>query len=190
MAIVVYQEKAGYLRVSNNEFPLEGATMSYRQVPNDYLITIYSADRKQRYLYGSRLSDIEDNNDNTFATIEAWQAFWDGLIMNELRPYNCYTAYLTQTSTNAPVATKLEETISGLVWARTGVGTYTLTKVGAFTTGKTVPLKDYYTDKDGNSFELTRTSTDVMTLKTYQASDGELADGVLTDQYFHIEVYI
>lgn len=49
-----------------------------------------------------------------------------------------YTALLTQTSTNAPVATVLENTLGGtVVWTRTATGTYIGTLTGAFPTTKT-----------------------------------------------------
>ena len=55
------------------------------------------------------------------------------------RPYKVYTALLTQTGTNAPTATVLENTLGGtVVWTRTGVGIYNATLSGAFTTSKTI----------------------------------------------------
>lgn len=52
--------------------------------------------------------------------------------------YAVYTALLTQTGTNAPVATILENTLGGVpVWSYDSVGFYKLTLVGAFTIGKT-----------------------------------------------------
>ena len=54
--------------------------------------------------------------------------------------YNSYTALLTQTSTNAPVATILSNNLTAtLTWARTGTGVYTLTANAAtFTANKTI----------------------------------------------------
>jgi hypothetical protein len=103
-----------------------------------------------------------------------------------------YTAFITQTGTNAPTeVTVLKDTIGTPVWAYSAVGTYTLTKEGAFVTNKTVPNKaEVYTDVDGNLMSLERTSADVMTLKTYAAADTEtLANGVITGQFINIEVY-
>lgn len=98
--------------------------------------------------------------------------------------------FLNQTGTNAPVLTAIVNTLVG-VWARTAIGTYTLTKAGAFIANKTVPIDDIYTDQAGNLFKINRTSTDVLTLLTYAAADTtSLADGVLTDRFINIEVYI
>jgi hypothetical protein len=48
-------------------------------------------------------------------------------------PYKVYTALLTQTGTDAPVATVLENSLGGtLVWTRNSDGEYTATLIGAF----------------------------------------------------------
>ena len=54
------------------------------------------------------------------------------------RPYKVYTALLTQSGTNAPVATVLENTLGGnVVWSRGGKGYYIATSSGLFTIDKT-----------------------------------------------------
>lgn len=50
--------------------------------------------------------------------------------------YKVYTALFTQSVTNDPVVTVLENTIGDIVWTYSGVGTYQGTLNGAFTTGK------------------------------------------------------
>jgi hypothetical protein len=53
--------------------------------------------------------------------------------------YLVYTALLSQDGTDAPVATVLQNTLGGtVVWTRTGVGDYTGTLAGVFTSGKTI----------------------------------------------------
>ena len=53
-------------------------------------------------------------------------------------PYKVYTALLTQTGTNAPVATVLENTLGGdIIWSYSGTGSYLGTLAGAFTSQKT-----------------------------------------------------
>jgi hypothetical protein len=50
-----------------------------------------------------------------------------------------YKALITQSGTDAPVATVLENSLGGTpVWARSNAGTYTITLNGAFTVGKTL----------------------------------------------------
>lgn len=52
--------------------------------------------------------------------------------------YLVYTALLSQTGTNAPVATVLENTLGGtVVWSYSDVGLYIATLAGAFTENKT-----------------------------------------------------
>lgn len=52
--------------------------------------------------------------------------------------YKVYTALLTQGGTNAPVATVLQNTLSGTItWSYSSVGTYQATLVGAFPSSKT-----------------------------------------------------
>ena len=53
------------------------------------------------------------------------------------RPYKVYTALLTQTGTDAPVATVLENTLGDIVWAYHAEGYYSATSVGLFTNNKT-----------------------------------------------------
>ncbi len=111
----------------------------------------------------------------------------DGTVKNA--PSLICKGFLTQSGSSAPVFTAITDTLSG-TWARTTTGTYTLTKAGAFTSNKTVPLDDVYVDQSGNLFKINRTSADVITLRTYAASDTTtLADGVLSSRYINIEVY-
>ncbi len=53
--------------------------------------------------------------------------------------YKVYTALLTQSGTDAPVATLLgNNTIGDIVWTRSGEGLYEGTLLGAFPAGKTI----------------------------------------------------
>lgn len=51
--------------------------------------------------------------------------------------YRSYTALLTQTGTDAPVATVLENTIGDIVWTRDSDGLYKGSSNGLFTINKT-----------------------------------------------------
>lgn len=56
-------------------------------------------------------------------------------------PYKVYTALLSQTGTNAPVATVLQNTFDNeIVWTRSGIGSYVGTLTGAFINGRTITL--------------------------------------------------
>ena len=64
-----------------------------------------------------------------------------------VRPYKVYTALLTQSGTDAPVATVLENTIGNIVWSYYGTGFYVGTLTNAFPYAKTcsIPmLSGYY----------------------------------------------
>jgi hypothetical protein len=54
-------------------------------------------------------------------------------IVDTTRPYKVYTALLTQSGTNAPIATVLENTLGNIVWSYSSVGSYQATLTGAFT---------------------------------------------------------
>jgi hypothetical protein len=65
------------------------------------------------------------------------------LVSSETQTYKVYSALLTQSGTDAPVAVILENTIGDIVWTREdgGIGTegmYKGTLLGAFTAGKSV----------------------------------------------------
>jgi hypothetical protein len=99
-----------------------------------------------------------------------------------VRGHKVYTALLTQTSTNAPTATVLENTLGGtVVWARSIAGTYTATLAGAFPAAKTVVtvncLLDLNLGTGGTYVTATRTSDDVLTV--YSASEDSIVDGAM-----------
>ncbi len=82
-----------------------------------------------------------------------------------------YVALLTQTGTNAPTATVLDNTLGGtLVWSYDGVGTYIGTLTGAFTLDKTaVLISGVYkgsvvgSRKTNNTIQITTTATSTNT---------------------------
>lgn len=68
-------------------------------------------------------------------------------------PYKVYTALLTQSGTDAPVATVLENTLGGeVVWNRAEVGYYLATSNGLFTNGKTSVQYSLNRTKNSASF--------------------------------------
>ena len=55
------------------------------------------------------------------------------------RPYKVYTALLSQSGTNAPTATVLENTLGGtVIWSYASTGVYVANLTGAFTINKTI----------------------------------------------------
>lgn len=91
-----------------------------------------------------------------------------------------YKATLTQSATDAPVATVFENSFgAALVWTRDGAGIYTLTLTGAFPSGKVFfPANFYSVPWDGgSSVSIYRTSDNTLSLEV--ATDGVIpADGM------------
>ena len=98
--------------------------------------------------------------------------------------YTSLVQLLTQTGTNAPVATEVHNnTGQTFTWARTGTGIYTLTASAAtFTNNKTIVFFN-----NGNSFNAafvlawTRTSDTVLTITG--------VDGALNKGSFEVRIY-
>jgi len=101
--------------------------------------------------------------------------------------YKVYTALLTQSGTDAPTATVLENNLGGtVVWTRDTYGLYTATLSGAFTSGKTwfTPQlgQDGFMISSGDALRFIRTSSDAMSLNT-------TADDYLNAFSIEIRVY-
>ena len=64
--------------------------------------------------------------------------------------YKVYTALLTQTGTDAPVATVLENTIGNITFGYTAPGNYTINSSGLFELNKTFILNQAYSGYDGS----------------------------------------
>ena len=106
--------------------------------------------------------------------------------------YLVYTALLTQSGTDAPVATVLENTLGGtVVWTQLATGTSLGELAGAFTVGKTTvlvsgvfggiaygyPVIDTF--NDGNQVEI----------DTFSDFIGTSANGILFKTFVEIRVY-
>ena len=98
--------------------------------------------------------------------------------------YTAYTALLTQTGTNAPVATLLQNnTGATFTWARTGSGTYTITaSSNAFTSNKTIVFYNLGEYAASSRYPWVRTSDTVITLSL--GGDGRITNGA-----FEIRIY-
>lgn len=101
------------------------------------------------------------------------------------RPYKTYAALLTQTGTAAPVATVMENGIGAIVIARTGVGVYTMTLTGAFTTGKTAVNISHM---GAGKVTAALTSANVITISTVDATP-VAADAILNGTLVEVRVY-
>lgn len=103
--------------------------------------------------------------------------------------YKVYTALLTQTGTNAPVATVLENTINPVTWSRTDVGQYLADCPNGFLFGKTVCLV-YANSNDVQGgivqVKMECPSDDTVIL---EVGIGDYADGAIINLPIEIRVY-
>ena len=105
-----------------------------------------------------------------------------------------YRALLTQTGTDAPVATVLENTLGGaVVWTYSDVGVYIGTLTGAFTANKvaaSIPVATTGNDFVTGIVVVRRASDDTVLVKTAGVTDLTAGlDGVLNASPIQILVY-
>lgn len=102
-----------------------------------------------------------------------------------------YVALLTQTGTDAPVATVLQNTLGGtVVWSRNGTGEYYGTLLGAFT--GTVPHIEYiYTGNDtAQYYYISKDTNNIISVISKDTPNIiTVADNILKNAYIKIEVY-
>lgn len=107
--------------------------------------------------------------------------------------YKVYTALLTQSGTDAPTATVLQNTLGGtVIWTRDSQGTYYGTLSGAFTTGKTFIPTTYFKQKQYQSPGWTYYINDLNSIlvKSEQGDvAGNLIDSVIDSAPIEIRVY-
>ena len=105
------------------------------------------------------------------------------------RPYKVYTALLTQTGTNAPVAIVLENTLGGTVtFERSGVGNYAAVSVGnLFTLNKTVVFNS--SGQFVGTYNFYPTNTSRVLLNNVNVS-GVVADSLMQKLSIEIRVYL
>lgn len=110
-----------------------------------------------------------------------------------IRPYKVYTALLTQTTTDAPVATVLENTLSAaIVWTRASEGVYEGTLTGEFVDGKTVviALTPHMLGLSPTGESLVfRSSVNAVQIQSYSDRFLTLADELLENFPIEIRVY-
>lgn len=102
------------------------------------------------------------------------------------RPYKVYTALLTQSGTDAPVATVLENTLGGeIVWSYDGVGGYIGTLNNTFFQNKTIFFGSYVGKDSINMFRSNNNVVEVNTLDSQRFA----SDDILQNTSIEIRVY-
>ena len=92
--------------------------------------------------------------------------------------YKVYTALLSQTSTNAPVATVLENTQGGtVVWSRANTGEYRATLSGVFAVNKTVTFVNQGATSPLADIRFNRQDLNGCTLRTFAHSTSTPLEG-------------
>jgi hypothetical protein len=103
------------------------------------------------------------------------------------RPYRVYTALLTQTGTDAPVVTVLENTLGFTpVWTRNDEGNYGVVEINGYPLDKTTLMVTSYPDSDISGVVL---GGNEIQLETYSKTFSSLKDGILDDTTIEIRVY-
>jgi hypothetical protein len=105
------------------------------------------------------------------------------------KPYKVYTALLSQSGTDAPVATVLENTLGGaVVWSRNLQGVYFATLNGAFIDNKTFGLSGNNV-VDGQAVKniIQRNTDNQIVVETYFNTTKQ--DGILNKTSIEIRVY-
>jgi hypothetical protein len=111
------------------------------------------------------------------------------LVVNTALPYKVYTALLSQSGTNDPTVTVLQNTFASYFsWVRTSTGVYTGTLTNAFSTANKnyVSLTQNYNEKQG--IEVGSSNTAI--IRTSEAGTSPLpGDSSLTNTPVEIRVY-
>lgn len=109
---------------------------------------------------------------------------------------NEYIALVTQSSTSAPTASVIKNTLGGtVVWSRTGKGSYLGTLSGAFPSAKTVFPRDYVmyssAGSDYSEIQTSRASDNAIQISTLYGPNGSATntDGILTAFLVIVQVY-
>lgn len=105
-------------------------------------------------------------------------------------PYKKYVALLTQTGTNAPVATVLENTLSGTpVWSRNTNGSYSLTLASEFVNGKTIVTGQMVDGSNLQFLAIDNNSNYPNTIDFITQLSGVATDSQFNNTYIEIRVY-
>lgn len=106
-------------------------------------------------------------------------------------PYKVYVALLTQTGTDAPVATVQQNTLGGSVdWSYSATGRYIATLAGALPASKTVAfLSGANSTSNPSGAFIEYGPPDTIQLNTFKADGSSNQDGSLNSASIEIRVY-
>lgn len=127
-----------------------------------------------------------------FNTTDNDYEYYDGTRwVKEAHPkYKVYVASLTQTGTDAPVATVLENTLGGtVVWSYSGVGDYVGTLAAAFPSSKTAVFMQGFYAGSGFAEQFCAKRASDNTIQLDSATSGALDNNILDNTAIEIRVY-
>jgi hypothetical protein len=103
--------------------------------------------------------------------------------------YKKYIALISQTGTNDPTVSILENTIGDIVWTRGGVGDYSGTLIGAFLQPKTyIIFQNFYSGTGSHISFIERISDNEINIVT-KDNTNTFIDNVLNYTTIEIRVY-
>jgi predicted RecA/RadA family phage recombinase len=150
------------------------------------------------YIQGGQATDIEGSDALYFGMCMEDESTTVYVKLDDFpaRTEHKYVALLTQTGTNAPVATILKNTLGAIVWGYTSPGVYTATLAGAFTATTAVKIANAGIGVHSPEImEALHTSGDVITVRTFLqdvgATDNDMAgtNAILSGTLIEITVY-
>jgi len=168
----------------------------------EYYWELYRTDLEQTWLNGNAffhngIFDGVSSNSENITVSSGGDDVNISITPGESTPnYNLYVALLSQSGTDAPVATVLENSLGGtVVWTRANIGEYTATLASAFTANKTMVLVT--TDAKWASGIITtaaRNSDNDVVLYHFGETSGtfsytDIDSGANTGIYIEIRVY-
>lgn len=130
------------------------------------------------------------SNGSTLAHYETQSYTWADLKTGLNGNPKIYKALLTQSGTNAPVATVLVNTLSGTpVWSRASAGSYRLTLAGEWVVDKTFVTLSYGSDGAENILNWYRSDSNELVLLNLEVGTGTTDNLMLYPTAITIEVY-
>lgn len=142
---------------------------------------------KTKFFTGAWLTDVK----HYFTKINEIIDYLNGVGTSGDGSYKVYTGTVTQTSTNAPVVTVLNNTLGNIVWTYIGDGAYIGTLPGGFPdVTKVFVYIQGISDFSGAVSVLYRDTTNTVIINTYSDNTaGTPANDLLINRSLEIRVY-
>lgn len=185
--------------VTNIIWTSETASISISQTTTDTIAISYILNTTQAAIetnIGTTGAKSDNRIDKSVVQINIYNTEYLGTnntLVPYPQPYRIYSALLTQTGTNNPVATILQNTIGTITWIRNATGAYEGNYTPGFPLAKTtLTINTAYNNMMFYlaNFETGEPSTQIL-LKTYETAGDPLSinDGLLYYAFIEIRIY-